>query len=211
MEEAKKYLQQRKYRKYLECVQKIFEEEQTPENRDLYNTAKKMYKSYQDVLEFKKKNTGDYYELLDVSRDTDAEKIKRSYRKLVLRFHPDRSLIPESGEILQAVLNAYNTLIDPEKRARYANEIKYGSYCRNEADFGCDSFFTFDGQRRRHSTIFESEVDFYSFIYNLDEMSRIKNIYRRRAYRVEAEVDAFAYLKAVIVLMLLVFIIIVTS
>lgn len=60
----------------------------------------------------------DYYELLQISPNADAETIQRVYRMLAQRFHPDNS---DTGDekIFQRVLHAYRILIDPEKRASY--------------------------------------------------------------------------------------------
>ncbi len=62
----------------------------------------------------------DYYHLLEVSRDADADAIKRAYRKLAVKYHPDRN--PNDAEAEQRfkqINEAYNVLNDPQKRARY--------------------------------------------------------------------------------------------
>jgi len=62
----------------------------------------------------------DYYEILGVPRDADAEAIKRAYRKLALRYHPDRNPDdPQAAERFREATEAYEVLRDPEKRARY--------------------------------------------------------------------------------------------
>jgi len=62
----------------------------------------------------------DYYELLEISRDaTDAE-IKKAYRKLALKYHPDRNQgDKEAEEKFKLVNEAYQVLSDPQKRATY--------------------------------------------------------------------------------------------
>lgn len=209
MEElAKEYLQKGRYKEYLECVYEMYKKDETPRNRDLYSSAQKMYQSYQDVAKFKKKNMSDPYSLLDVSKDATTDEIKKSYRSLVLKFHPDRSLIPESGEVLQAIMDAYNTLVDPQKRASYdAGGKRFGGDSR---DFEVEDFF-FGGQRYQSRSVFENEFDFYKFIYNLDHMSRINSIYRSRTSRREHEVEPLAYIKALVVILLFVFIVIIIN
>lgn len=62
----------------------------------------------------------DYYAALEVDRDASPEEIKRSYRKLALKFHPDRnSGDKEAEERFKACAEAYEVLSDPEKRRLY--------------------------------------------------------------------------------------------
>jgi curved DNA-binding protein len=67
-------------------------------------------------MEFK-----DYYATLAVARTADADDIKRSYRKLARKFHPDLSKEPEAEARFKEVAEAYEVLKDPEKRAAYDN------------------------------------------------------------------------------------------
>lgn len=62
----------------------------------------------------------DYYELLGVSRTADAEEVKKAYRKLALKYHPDRNGgSKEAEERFKEVTEAYEVLRDPEKRSVY--------------------------------------------------------------------------------------------
>lgn len=65
-------------------------------------------------------NQPDYYEVLGVPRNADADAIKKAYRKLAMQFHPDKNPGDrEAEEKFKAAASAYEILSHPEKRARY--------------------------------------------------------------------------------------------
>jgi molecular chaperone DnaJ len=61
----------------------------------------------------------DYYEVLGVQKNASQDEIKSQYRKLALKFHPDRNKSPDAPEHFKEVSEAYAVLSDPEKRKIY--------------------------------------------------------------------------------------------
>lgn len=78
-------------------------------------------------MEFK-----DYYKTLGVARDAKPEDIKKAFRKLARKYHPDVSKEPDAEKHMKDVNEAFAVLSDPEKRAAYDN---IGSEFQNGNDF----------------------------------------------------------------------------
>ena len=65
-------------------------------------------------------NKRDYYEVLEVSRDANPEQLKKSYRRLALKYHPDQNPDDsQAAEKFKELTEAYQILSDPSSRARY--------------------------------------------------------------------------------------------
>ena len=62
-----------------------------------------------------------YYQTLGVAKDANAEEIKKQYRRLARKYHPDVSKEPNAEEMFKKVQEAYEVLKDPEKRRAYDN------------------------------------------------------------------------------------------
>jgi len=71
-------------------------------------------KGGETVLEFQ-----DYYQVLGVSRDASQDEIKRAYRKLAQKYHPDRNKDSDAQAKFSKIGEAYEVLKDPEKRKKY--------------------------------------------------------------------------------------------
>ncbi len=62
----------------------------------------------------------DYYDILGVSKDADADAIKKAYRKVAIKYHPDKNPDnKEAEEKFKEAAEAYEVLRDPQKKARY--------------------------------------------------------------------------------------------
>ncbi len=92
----------------------------------------------------------DYYEILGVSRDADKEEVKRAYRRLARKYHPDVNKEEGAEERFKEINRAYEVLSEPEMRARYDRfgEAGVGS----AASAGAQDFSDFGG----FADIFES-------------------------------------------------------
>ena len=61
----------------------------------------------------------DYYEVLGLSKGASEDEIKKAYRKLSKKYHPDINKEPDADEKFKEVSEAYEILSDPQKRAAY--------------------------------------------------------------------------------------------
>ena len=76
----------------------------------------------------------DFYELLEVGRDADEKTLKSAYRRLAMRFHPDKNPgCAESEAKFKAISQAYDCLKDPQKRAAYD---RFGHAAFEQGGFG---------------------------------------------------------------------------
>lgn len=89
-----------------------------------------------------------HYDALGVSRDATPEEIKKAYRKLARKLHPDVNDAPDSQEQFKAVTHAYEILSDPQKRQVYDAT---GNENGNSGGAG-----NFDGQGFAFQDIFET-------------------------------------------------------
>ena len=117
----------------------------------------------------------DYYQMLSIGRTATAEEVKKAYRKLARKYHPDVSKETDAEEKFKQVQEAYEVLKDPEKRAAYdqlGSEWKQGQQFKPPP--GWASGFEFRGgpgaQRGSGDGAFEFEAgggDFSDFFSSL--------------------------------------------
>ena len=82
----------------------------------------------------------DYYEVLGVGRNATDEEIKRAYRKLAVKFHPDKNPDdPHAEEKFKELGEAYDVLMDPDKRAAY-DRFGHAAFAHGGAGFGGGGF-----------------------------------------------------------------------
>lgn len=146
----------------------------------------------------------DYYELLGVSRNADKEEIKRSFRRLARKYHPDVNKDPGAEDTFKEINRAYEVLSEPELRERYDRfgeaGVSGGGGAGGFQDFGdmggfADIFESFfggfagqaqggggAGQRRRNGPVrgddlrLDLKLDFREAIFGGEKEIRISHL-----------------------------------
>jgi len=117
------------------------------------------------------KSNQNYYEILGVKEDSTNEEIRKAYRKLAVKWHPDKNNEnkAEAEEKFKNVNHAYSILSDEEKKKEYDNRRRYGDQV--PFSFGKDAYDPFDifnkffGGRDPFSG-FDDDDDFFNFKSN---------------------------------------------
>jgi molecular chaperone DnaJ len=127
----------------------------------------------------------DYYQILGVSRDSSSEDIKKAYRKLALKYHPDKAGGDKaSEEMFKKINEAYETLSDPEKRKNYNNPNVFNGkgfswpFSKNQGPFSNDFFSGFQNSQIRRGKNIQARVEI-SLQEVINGTFRKANIYRR--------------------------------
>src|SRR6202048_3426206 len=106
----------------------------------------------------------DYYEILGVTRGADADEVKRAYRKLARKYHPDVSKEKNAEAKFKEVQEAYEVLRDPDKRTSYdqlGRNFRSGQQFRPPPDWA-QKFGQTGGQR---FTDLNGFSDFFSSLF----------------------------------------------
>lgn len=112
----------------------------------------------------------DYYEILEVEKTASGEEIKKSYRQLALKHHPDRNKgNKESEEKFKEAAEAYEVLSDPEKRQIYD---RYGHEGLQQTGF--QGFRNFED-------VFSSFGDIFEEFFGFGSSRSRRNVVRRGA------------------------------
>src|SRR5258708_39363504 len=110
----------------------------------------------------------DYYEVLGLARGADAEVVKRAYRKLARKYHPDVSKEKNAENKFKEVQEAYEVLRDPEKRAAYdqlGSNYRGGQQFRPPPNWGRNFEFRGTPRGRRGAGADSGFSDFFSSLF----------------------------------------------
>ena len=136
----------------------------------------------------------DYYELLEISKGSDKSTIKKAYRQMAMKYHPDKNPGDnEAEEKFKAINEAYQVLSDEEKRAIYDKYGKAGLEGRAQRGGG------FSGGFDDLSSVFEEMFGFgsssrgrrqkKSYNYNLDVTIEVKLEFNEAVFGCKKEIN----------------------
>lgn len=129
----------------------------------------------------------DYYKVMGVARDATQDDIKRSYRKLARKDHPDVSKEKDAEERFKEVGEAYEVLKDPEKRAAYDQlgaNWKTGQDFRPQPDW--EAGFEFRGGGYTDAGA-EDHSDFFEELFGRHSAGMGDGAAGRRTFRIHGE------------------------
>ncbi|WP_299492433.1 molecular chaperone DnaJ [Acaryochloris sp. IP29b_bin.137] len=140
----------------------------------------------------------DYYDILGVSRSADPDELKRAYRRLARKYHPDVNKEPGAEETFKEINKAYETLSDPQMRGRYDQfgeagvSSAAGAGYQDFGDFGgfADIFETFfsgfggspqsgrrrSGPARGEDLRFDLKLKFREAVFGGEQQIRISHL-----------------------------------
>jgi len=85
----------------------------------------------------------DYYEVLGLKKEASEDEIKKAYRKLALKLHPDKNRHPKATDAFKKLNQAFACLSDPQKRKNYdqfGSEEEFRNRYSSQASFFRDDF-----------------------------------------------------------------------
>lgn len=123
--ESQKLKQTNEVQEYInKCKQKIEETKKEKENENNTESSQGEAKSNDDEECEKIIKSHDYYQILGITKEASPDEMKKAYKKMAIKFHPDKNHSSKAEEAFKKIATAYQTLSDPEKKKLFD---KYGS------------------------------------------------------------------------------------
>lgn len=108
-----------------------------------------------------------YYDILGVKSDAPQNEIKAAYRKLALKYHPDKNKDKEADEKFKNINNAFNILSNEDKRRAYDNGTMDDGFSMN---FNVDPFDIFQNVFGRHQDHFRPKAKSVNLLIKLEDV-----------------------------------------
>ncbi|XP_057838210.1 chaperone protein dnaJ 49 [Cryptomeria japonica] len=105
----------------------------------------------------------DYYEILGLERDCSQTEIRKAFRKLSLKVHPDKNKFPGAEEAFKAVSAAFNCLSNPEQRGKYDNQ--------NIDEVHDFSYEQYTGRYKSYEFCNETSETFANFFFKMNQQN----------------------------------------
>jgi molecular chaperone DnaJ len=126
----------------------------------------------------------DYYEVLGVAKNASADEIKKAYRKLALKYHPDKNPInPEAEEKFKEAAEAYEVLSDQQKKDQYD---RFG-HAGMQGGFSGGGGMSMDDIFEHFGDIFGGHNPFETFFGGGQTQSRGRRVYKGSDLRVKVQ------------------------
>jgi DnaJ-class molecular chaperone len=101
----------------------------------------------------------DYYQVLGVSKNSSKQELKSAYRKLALKWHPDKNKEKGAEQKFKEINQAYETLSDPKKKEMY-DQVGHSAYANGGARAGAAGQNPYGGQGGYYSNVGGQSVNF---------------------------------------------------
>ncbi|TGZ71452.1 hypothetical protein CRM22_002628, partial [Opisthorchis felineus] len=116
----------------------------------------------------------DYYQILGITKDATDDAIKKAYKKMALKYHPDKNKSPNAEEKFKEIAEAYDVLSDPKKREIYD---KYGEEGLKTGVSGGEGggtgfTYTFHGDPREMFRVFFGSDDTLGSLFGMGSGGR---------------------------------------